>query len=315
MGWSSWNAFGTDIDGTRCWGCTVAGGPRPRGQGLPLHQHRRRLVAAAALERRHADHPHRALPVHPASERDAVLPQLHRPAARHGPSRPASTPTSAATAARRPIRPTTPTRPRARCWSARWASTGTRSRTSRSSSRPGASTTSRWTAAACAPLAPTRRRCARASTASSNPRSTWTPSPLRHRGRAAAVPRHPQRPGQSNPDGDFVLSLCVWGAGNVRAWGKDFGNLSRTSDDITPSWSRMLTNFDSAAKRAFYAHPGSWNDPDMLFIGKGEVRCQAPDRSALALLALGHVERAALHRHGHAQGAWSPWSSCWATAS
>lgn len=75
---------------------------------------------------------------------------------------------------------------------------------------------------------------------------------------------------KSNPDGDFVLSLCVWGAGNVRAWGKDFGNLSRTSDDITPSWSRMLTNFDSAAKRAFYAHPGSWNDPDMLFIGKGE---------------------------------------------
>ncbi|MDR7335755.1 NPCBM/NEW2 domain-containing protein [Roseateles asaccharophilus] len=75
---------------------------------------------------------------------------------------------------------------------------------------------------------------------------------------------------RSNPDGDFLLSLCVWGAGNVRAWGKDFGNLSRTSDDITPSWSRMLTNFDSTAKRAFYAHPGSWNDPDMLFIGKGD---------------------------------------------
>ncbi len=38
-------------------------------------------------------------------------------------------------------------------------------------------------------------------------------------------------------------------AGNVRAWGKDFGNLSRTSDDITPSWSRMLTNYDSAEAR------------------------------------------------------------------
>ncbi|GFE83636.1 hypothetical protein GCM10011487_56360 [Steroidobacter agaridevorans] len=75
---------------------------------------------------------------------------------------------------------------------------------------------------------------------------------------------------RNNPDGDFVLSLCIWGAGNVRAWGKDFGNISRTSDDINPTWGRLLTNFDSAAKRALYAHPGSWNDPDMLFIGKGD---------------------------------------------
>jgi len=73
-----------------------------------------------------------------------------------------------------------------------------------------------------------------------------------------------------NPDGDYLLSLCVWGAGDVRAWGKNFGNLSRTSDDITPAWTRMLTNFDSAVRRELYAHPGSWNDPDMLYIGKGD---------------------------------------------
>ena len=79
----------------------------------------------------------------------------------------------------------------------------------------------------------------------------------------AALARH-------NPDGDYLLSLCVWGAGNVRAWGKDFGNLSRTSDDITPSWARLLSNFDSAAKRELYGHPGGWNDPDMLYIGKGD---------------------------------------------
>ncbi|WP_202423965.1 NPCBM/NEW2 domain-containing protein [Duganella lactea] len=79
----------------------------------------------------------------------------------------------------------------------------------------------------------------------------------------AALLRH-------NPDGDFLLSLCVWGAANVRAWGKDYGSLSRTSDDITPAWTRMLTNFDSAVRRELYAHPGSWNDPDMLFIGKGD---------------------------------------------
>jgi alpha-galactosidase len=56
----------------------------------------------------------------------------------------------------------------------------------------------------------------------------------------------------------------------VRAWGKDYGNVSRTSDDLTPTWGRMLTNFDSAAKRALYAHPGTWNDPDMLYIGAGD---------------------------------------------
>ncbi|MET0374816.1 MAG: NPCBM/NEW2 domain-containing protein [Rhizorhabdus sp.] len=73
-----------------------------------------------------------------------------------------------------------------------------------------------------------------------------------------------------NPDGDFLLSLCIWGSANVRSWGKDVGNISRTSDDIGPDWSRMLVNFDTAAKRALYAHPGSWNDPDMLFVGKGD---------------------------------------------
>lgn len=76
--------------------------------------------------------------------------------------------------------------------------------------------------------------------------------------------------GRSNPDGDFVYSLCIWGAANVRAWAKDVGNVSRTSDDISPAWGRMLVNFDSAVHRALYAHPGSWNDPDMLYIGAGD---------------------------------------------
>ncbi len=75
---------------------------------------------------------------------------------------------------------------------------------------------------------------------------------------------------RNKPDGDFLLSLCIWGAADVRAWGKNYGNLSRTSDDIRPSWARLLSNFDSAARRELYAHPGSWNDPDMLFIGTAD---------------------------------------------
>ncbi len=75
---------------------------------------------------------------------------------------------------------------------------------------------------------------------------------------------------RANPDGDYVFSICAWGSADVRAWAKDVGNLSRTSDDLTPSWTRMLANFDSAADRPLYAHPGSWNDPDMLFVGHGD---------------------------------------------
>jgi alpha-galactosidase len=74
----------------------------------------------------------------------------------------------------------------------------------------------------------------------------------------------------ANPDGDYVYSLCNWGSANVRAWGKDVGNLTRTSDDIRPLWSRMLHTFDTVATRALYAQPGSWNDPDMLFVGHGD---------------------------------------------
>lgn len=75
---------------------------------------------------------------------------------------------------------------------------------------------------------------------------------------------------RTRPAKDYILSICNWGAANVRAWGKDVGHMWRTSDDIWPNWSRMLHSFDSTSSRALYAHPGAWNDPDMLFIGAGD---------------------------------------------
>lgn len=75
---------------------------------------------------------------------------------------------------------------------------------------------------------------------------------------------------KANPDGDYILSICNWGSADVRSWGKQVGHMWRTSGDITPSWSRMLHNFDSVSTRALYAKPGAWNDPDMLFIGHGD---------------------------------------------
>lgn len=93
---------------------------------------------------------------------------------------------------------------------------------------------------------------------------------------------------RENPDGDYLLSLCVWGAANVRAWGKDFGGISRTSDDISPAWGRLLVNYDTTVTRSLYAHPGSWNDPDMLHIGAGDfdVNHLTEARSHFALWAM-----------------------------
>lgn len=91
-----------------------------------------------------------------------------------------------------------------------------------------------------------------------------------------------------NPDGDFVYSLCLWGAADVRAWAKNLGNMSRTSDDIAPTWGRMLHSFDSAVRRPLYAHPGSWNDPDMLYIGTGDFDAEhlVEARSHMSLWAM-----------------------------
>lgn len=93
---------------------------------------------------------------------------------------------------------------------------------------------------------------------------------------------------RENPDGDYLFSLCLWGSSNVRNWGKQIGNVSRTSDDITPHWSRMLTNFDTSATRALYAHAHTWNDPDMLFVGSGEFDADhmTEARSHFALWAM-----------------------------
>ncbi|QNE04511.1 NPCBM/NEW2 domain-containing protein [Croceicoccus marinus] len=91
-----------------------------------------------------------------------------------------------------------------------------------------------------------------------------------------------------NPDGDFLYSLCIWGSANVRSWGKEYGNISRTSEDIAPYWGRMLHNLDSASRRALYAQPGNWNDPDMLFVGTGDFDSDHPAeaRSHFSLWAM-----------------------------
>jgi len=93
---------------------------------------------------------------------------------------------------------------------------------------------------------------------------------------------------RSNPDNDFIFSLCLWGAADVRSWAREMASISRTSEDIFPVWGRMLHNMDSAIRRPLYAHPGSWNDPDMLYIGTGDfdARHLVEARSHFSLWAM-----------------------------
>ncbi|MBB6504985.1 hypothetical protein F4693_001966 [Sphingomonas endophytica] len=66
-----------------------------------------------------------------------------------------------------------------------------------------------------------------------------------------------------------LVSICAWGQADVNDWARRYGQMSRTSFDIAPTWEAMLFNFDSAASRALFAGPGHWNDPDMLEVGNG----------------------------------------------
>ncbi|MGC1686665.1 MAG: glycoside hydrolase family 27 protein [Candidatus Acidiferrales bacterium] len=74
----------------------------------------------------------------------------------------------------------------------------------------------------------------------------------------------------------IVFSLCEWGEHKPWLWGKDIGNLWRTTGDITDCWdckkdgsSGWLLNLDQQVGLESYAGPGHWNDPDMLEVGNG----------------------------------------------
>jgi alpha-galactosidase len=68
----------------------------------------------------------------------------------------------------------------------------------------------------------------------------------------------------------IVLSLCQYGMNSVWEWGPEVGgSLWRTTGDISDKYDRMsLIGFQQAGL-ARYAHPGAWNDPDMLEVGNG----------------------------------------------
>jgi alpha-galactosidase len=81
----------------------------------------------------------------------------------------------------------------------------------------------------------------------------------------------------------IVYSICNWGQDRVWAWGSGYGNLWRTTPDITPTFAGLLSVFHATAGLSGYAGPGGWNDPDMLEVGNGMTATE--DRAELTLWA------------------------------
>jgi len=78
----------------------------------------------------------------------------------------------------------------------------------------------------------------------------------------------------------IVFSLCEWGTNRPWVWGKDAGQLWRTTGDIGVAFDKPVTKngwtplsvlniLDRQDSIRQYAGPGHWNDPDMLEVGNG----------------------------------------------
>ncbi len=74
-----------------------------------------------------------------------------------------------------------------------------------------------------------------------------------------------------NPEKPICYSICEWGMNKPWKWGAKAGNLWRTTHDIRPTWSSMLAIYEFNTRLYKHAGPGSWNDPDMLEVGVGEL--------------------------------------------
>lgn len=73
----------------------------------------------------------------------------------------------------------------------------------------------------------------------------------------------------------MVLSICNWGVDAPWTWGREVGQLWRTSGDLVDCWDctldwggrGVIQTLDSQIGLEGYAGPGGWNDPDMLQVG------------------------------------------------
>lgn len=73
------------------------------------------------------------------------------------------------------------------------------------------------------------------------------------------------------PEKPIVYSICEWGVNKPWKWGAKAGNLWRTTQDIRPFWASILGIYEINVRLYKYSRCGSWNDPDMLEVGNGNL--------------------------------------------
>jgi len=69
----------------------------------------------------------------------------------------------------------------------------------------------------------------------------------------------------------IVYSICEWGMNKPWLWGRQAGNLWRTTPDIKPFWSSIVGIYEFTVKLGKYSGVGAYNDPDMLEVGNGKL--------------------------------------------
>ncbi|MEJ1229525.1 MAG: glycoside hydrolase family 27 protein [Galbitalea sp.] len=67
----------------------------------------------------------------------------------------------------------------------------------------------------------------------------------------------------------IVLSISEYGQEQPWLWASGIANLWRTTHDIHNNWTSVMQHIDAQVPITQYAHPGAWNDPDMLEVGNG----------------------------------------------
>jgi alpha-galactosidase len=71
----------------------------------------------------------------------------------------------------------------------------------------------------------------------------------------------------------ILYSFCQYGFFQPWRWAPALGaNAWRTTGDINDTYARMAAIGFSQAGLAKFAHPGAWNDPDMLEVGNGGMK-------------------------------------------
>lgn len=73
------------------------------------------------------------------------------------------------------------------------------------------------------------------------------------------------------PEKPIVFSICEWGWNHPWQWGREAGNLWRTTPDIMANWASVVGIYERNVRLYKYACVGGYNDPDMLEVGNGSL--------------------------------------------